>query len=517
MDGFAKFAAFAAVLAMLMPLTQAGVQITSYSITPTTLKPGMSGTLSLALSNPSSTEFITGTYLNAKASEIFFAPQTNIGDLGALGTTNVALPFSVSDSAFPGTIPVTLELTYTSSIQGGSNYKSFSIPITVAATTLLQVMDVKVGKDPIYPGDTFTIDAIIENLGGSIKNAVLSYSSTAAYTFEGTTKIDIGNLGSGDRKKISIPVLAGNSLTSGYYSVPFTLTYDDAVTAGNTEVLNFGPLTAIQDYSKFALSAETTDATPGGKGTFRIIIRNTGSNELKNFKVALPQESKFFTPLDFTEKTLDSIKPGETKSIEFIVGISTNIAAQVYALPLDITFQTRSGSESVTKSVGIKVGGAPALSAYISSNPAVITNDNRPSSISIQVSNTGNSALRALSVRATASELDILSPADAFIGTLSLDDYSTVQYDAIVKKGVQPGKYAIELELAYKDAYNEPHTEEKLVQYEIFPGDIAALAGKQNGGNPILTIILVIGAIVVLYFVYKRFFKSSMSQKLKLK
>lgn len=513
---FGKLGMFGILLMMLLPLAQAGIQISSYTITPTTLKPGITGSVNLVLNNPSSSEFITAAYISATAAGIYFTPQTKIGDLGALGTTTIALPFRVSDTASPGTIPAIFEVTYTSNIQGGSNYKSFSVPLTVAATTLVKVTEVRISKDTIYPGDSFVIDAVIENSGGPIKNAILSYSSTSAYSFDGTTKIEVGNLDTGNRKSISIPVLAGNTITSANY-IPFTLTYDDAVIAGNTETLNFGPVTAIQDYSKFALSAEAIDATPGGKGIFRIIIRNTGGNELKNFKITLPQTSTFFTPLDFTEKSLDSIKPGETKSLEFGVGINTNIVPQVYPLPLSITYQTRAGSETVTKAPGIKVGGAPDLTAYFSSNPVVITNDNKVYSVSIQVSNTGNSAVRALSVKASSDELDILTPADSFIGTLSLDDYSTVQYDAIVKKGIAPGRYAIDVELSYKDSYNEPHMEKKIVDFEIYPQEIAALAGKQNGGTPVMTIILVIAAIVILYFVYRRFFKSNMSQKLKLK
>ena len=507
----------AMVLMLTIPLAHAGVQKDGYTVTPTTLKPGMAGTLNLILNNPSSTEFITGAYLDAKASNIFFVPSTKIGDLGALGTTNVALPFRISEEAAPGTAPVTLELTYTSSIQGGSNYKSFSIPITVSATNLIKISNIQSSKETIYPGDTFIIEASIENAGGSIKNGVLSYLASADYTFDGTTKIDIGNIGPSEKKRISIPILAGNGIDGGAYSIPFTLTYDDGVTAGLSETIYFGPISAISEYEKFSIFAQTQDATPGGSGTISIIIKNTGSSDLKSFKVTLPQDSKFFTPLDFTEKTIDSIKVGETKTMDFTVGIGTNIAAQVYSLPLSITYQTKSGADSVTKTVGVKIGGAPALSAYISSNPAVMTNDNRPYSISIQVSNTGNTAVRALTVKVASKELEILSPADSFVGTLNLDDYSTVQYDALVKKGVEPGKYNIDVSLSYKDSYNEPHVEDKLVQFEIFPGDIAAIAGKQNGSNPMVTIIIVLAVIVVGYFGYRRFFKSNMSQKLKLK
>ncbi|MFH1750557.1 MAG: hypothetical protein ABH863_02670 [Candidatus Micrarchaeota archaeon] len=518
MDGIMRrYAIMGILLFALSPLVDAGVQLQSYAISPTTLKAGMSGTLSIVLNNPSSTEFVTGAYLDAKAPGIFFVPSTNIGDLGALGTTEVALPFKISETVTPGTIPIGLTLTYTSSVASGSNYKSFSIPITVSETTLLKVTDVQFSKDTIYPGDTFTIDAVIENGGGTIRNAVLGYSSTAEYTFDGTNKLDIGKLEGGIRKKVTIPVIAGNAITSGYVSIPFTLTFDDAVIAGNTEVLQFGPITAIQDYDKFSISSETIDANPGGEGTFKIIIRNTGSNELKNLKITLPDDSTFFTPLDFGEKTIESIKPAETKSTDFRVGIGTNIAAQVYPLPLSISYQIKSGSETVTKTVGVKIGGAPDLSLYISSNPAVITNDLRPYSISVQISNTGDSAVRALSISASSQELEILSPADAFIGTLNLDDYSTVQYDALIKKGILPGKYSLEVVLSYKDSYNKPHVETKRAEYEIFSQDIAALAGNQTRGTPLTTIIFVAVGVIIIYFVYRRFFKSNISQKLKLK
>ncbi len=505
------------LLVMLAPLASAGAQISTYSITPSILKPGITGTVSITISNPSATEFITEAYLSAKGAGINFVPQIKIGDLGAQGTTEVAIPFTISDTASPGVIPITLELTYTSNLVSGSNYKSFSIPLTISATNVLKITDVKVSQDAIYPGDSFTIEAIIENSGGPIKNGVLSYSSTAAYTFDGTTKIEIGNIASGQRKKVVLPINTGNNITGGYYSIPFTLTFDDAVTASNTETLYFGPVTAIQDFGKFAVSAETIDTFPGGTGTFKIIVKNTGTNELKYFKVALPQTSTFFTPLDFTEKSIDSIKVGETKEVEFAVGIGTNIAPQVYALPLTLTYQTRSGSESVEKTVGVRIGGSPDLSVYLSSTPSIITNDNKIYSISVQVSNTGNTAVRALSVRVNSDVLELLSPPDSFIGTLSLDDYSTVQYDATVNNGVQPGTQIMNVELTYKDPYNELHVENKQVMFEIYPQEIALLTSKQSGNDPLMTIVIVIIVLVALYFGYKRFFKSNMSQKLKLK
>ncbi len=439
------------LMAFFTPLVHAGIEIKSYEISPSTLKPGMSGTIILTLNNPSSTEFIKDAYLDASANGIQFNVDNKIGDLGALGTTILAVPFKVESNAKPGVVSAQLSLGYTSSIGGGSNAKIFSIPITISATNLLKVTDFQVSKDTIYPGDSFNIYAVIENAGGAIRNSVLSYESSAAYTFDGTTKIDIGDIESGAKKSVTIPVLAGSEITSGYYAIPFTLTYDDAVIAGNTDTLKFGPITAVQDYEKFAISAETQDATPGGKGIFRIIIKNTGTNDLRNFRISLPQDATFFTSLDFPEKTLEVIKAGETKNVEFEVGIGTNIAAQVYSLKLALSYQTKSGSESIIKNVGVKIGGASELSVYLSSNPVVITNDNKLYSVSIQISNTGNSAIRALSIRANSDALQILNNPDSFIGTLSLDDYSTVQYDAIVKKGEAAGKYKFNVEITYKD------------------------------------------------------------------
>ncbi|MFH1443192.1 MAG: hypothetical protein ABIG96_04115 [Candidatus Micrarchaeota archaeon] len=507
---------FCALLVLLMPLASAGVQVVSYSISPSVLKPGMSGTITITFNNPSTTEFVTDAYLSGSASGIQFTSGNRIGDLGALGTTLVSVPFNVQSSATPGMVSATLTLGYTSSLSGASNSKVFSVPITIAATTLLKVTDVRISQESVKPGDSFTLEATIENSGGAIRNSYLSYTSTAAFTFEGTTKIDVGDLNTGEKRRITIPILAGNSMTAGYYSVPFALNFDDPVTAGNNETLYFGPITAVTDYEIFSITAQTEDATPGGKGIFRIIVKNTGTFDLRNFKIGL-QSATFFTPLDFTEKTIDLIRVGDTRQVEFEVGIGTNIVAQVYPLPLTITYQTKSGSQTVTKSVGVRIGGAPDLSLYISSNPAVITNDNKPYSISIQVSNTGNTPVRALAVKANSKELEILSPKDAFIGTLSLDDYSTVQYDAVIKKGVAPGHYNIEIELSYKDSYNQPHLEKKMVGFQIFSQELALVASKQSGNNPLVMVVVVIIVGVAAYFIYKRFFKSKMSQTLKLK
>ncbi|MFH1257509.1 MAG: hypothetical protein V1658_01075, partial [Candidatus Micrarchaeota archaeon] len=182
---------FCALLVLLMPLASAGVQVVSYSISPSVLKPGMSGTITITFNNPSTTEFVTDAYLSGSASGIQFTSGNRIGDLGALGTTLVSVPFNVQSSATPGMVSATLTLGYTSSLSGASNSKVFSVPITIAATTLLKVTDVRISQESVKPGDSFTLEATIENSGGAIRNSYLSYTSTAAFTFEGTTKIDV--------------------------------------------------------------------------------------------------------------------------------------------------------------------------------------------------------------------------------------------------------------------------------------------------------------------------------------
>ncbi len=469
----------------------------------------MGGTLSVQVYNPSSTEYISGAEIQASADQLQFPRGVSLGDIGALGTTLASLPFKVREDAVPGNYVVTLTLAYISNVGGTtSGYKKFSIPVTISPTLLLQVENVEVSKSSIAPGDSFVINATLVNKGGRLNNMILSYPSNSNFSFDGQNQILLGDLESNGEKRIVVPLIAGERIKAGYYSVALTLKYDDAVSTGKTEELLVGPISAVSESSRVTIYAETQSMAPGSTSSLKLRVKNTGDDTLFDVHVILPEEAAFFVPLDFSEKIIPSIESGEEATVEFQVGVSTNAEVKAYSVPLTIRYQGKTlGSQVVTKNVGLRVAGTPELAVIASTSPAPMTVGAQQYKLSVQVSNVGNTAVRAVAVYVSSETLEFLGSQKEYVGTLNLDDYSTSQFPVVVKPGTTPGTYEVSVELTYKDAYNNPYRETHKASIEVVSSDVAALARGPTSTNPFLIVGGIVLLAAVLYFGYNRFLK----------
>lgn len=496
------------VLLLVAEGVNAAPQIQNYTVSPERLKAGMSGSINIVFYNPSSTEYISGAQLDASASQLEFSGGTSLGDMGTLGTTVTSVGFKVKDDATPGIYTVKLTLSYTTSAGASTGYKIFSIPLTVYPNVVIQVKDFKASKSVINPGDSFGITAKIASRGGELRHVVLSFPSSSNFSLEDATKIDVGALKDGMEHPLSFNAIAGERAVAGYYSIPMTISYDDAVSTSNTETIYFGPVTVAAETSRIDAAAINASFNPGSQVELEIELRNNGDTALENVRIALPETSEFFVPLDFGEKTVSRIAPRGSETVSFNIGVKTNIAPQVYQIPLSIRYESKTlGSKEYTKNVGVKVAGTPAVAVIVSTSPAPLTASRGEYTLSVQVSNVGNTAIRAVSTEVSSDILEFVGTREDYLGTLNLDDYSTSQYAVVVKPGAKPGRYPVFVTVSYKDAYNTPYVQQIRAEIEVASAELAALSAKPQPTNPLYVIVGLAVIAVVLYFGYKRFFK----------
>jgi hypothetical protein len=200
--------------------------------------------------------------------------------------------------------------------------------------------------------------------------------------------------------------------------------------------------------------------------------------------------------------------------MEFEVGVSGTTPAGYYPLTITVNYLNINGESqtAVQKQVGLEVGGSPQLSITPNTNPAPISAGGIYA-LSLQFSNTGTINIRALALSISSEDFEILSSPENYIGSLNLDDYSTVDYTIHSKSNLKPGNYPIHVSMSYRDAYNVLHTETQDVLLEIVSPDVAALTQKPTGMSltSILIIVIIIG--VIGYFVYTRYFKKKAKVK----
>jgi hypothetical protein len=194
--------------------------------------------------------------------------------------------------------------------------------------------------------------------------------------------------------------------------------------------------------------------------------------------------------------------------MEFEIGVGGTTPTGYYPVTITINYLNINGETQtpIQKQVGIEVGDVPQINITPSTNPAPLSAGGTYA-ISLQFSNTGNINIRALSLHVTSNDFDILSSPDSYIGTLNLDDYSTVQYTLYAKSGLKPGLYPVHIVMLFRDAYNSEHHVAQDVILEVVSPEIAALTQKPTGMSltSIFIILVVIG--VILYVAYTRYFR----------
>ena len=480
-----------------------------FTVSPSTLKPGVSGSLSFTLTN-TGTYSVSGVNLYPSGYRMQFVSDTiNVGSIGPGASTVVTVPFKVDSAAAAGVYNVQLSAYWVDPVSG-SAYKTFSVPVTVASAITFQISSVSYNTTQIHPGDSFTADIEITNGGGAARNARLSSASTS-FTLAGSSQITMGDLPTNMSTRISIPLSADSNLEPGLYPIPLTVTYEDSLGATQTASLSIGPVAIYKSTVFFNVVAKAAVAQvlPGQRVTVNVNLTNVGTEQAKSVRVSITSNSTYFVPLDSSDKFIDGIGTGESEGVSFEMGVNTAAAPGFYPLLVTITYSDPRGEEQpqVRQVTGIEVAGVSDLTAYATASPAPVT-AGKKYTLSVQVSNIGTTQLK--SVRATTSGdfFDMLTSPDSYVGTLNVDDYSTITYPVYVRDGVAPGRHVFTVDVTFRDQNNVERSVSKTAYIDVVSADTAAKAQGTVGGTDgwFLTVVGIV-VLACLYLVYTRFIR----------
>ncbi len=501
-------AALVAVL-LLAGIALADIAPSAFSVSPSTLKPGVSGSLSFTLTN-TGTYSISGVDLYPSGQKMqFFSDKVNLGAIGPGASTVVTVPFKVDSAAAAGVYNIQLTAYWTDPV-GGSLYKTFSVPVTVSSAITFQISSISYNVTQIHPGDSFTADVVITNSGGAATNARLTGTSTN-FTLAGSSQITMGDLVTGQSTHVLIPLSADSRLDPGNYAIPLTVTYTDDLGATQSASLSIGPVSIYKASVFFNIIAqpETEGVLPGQRASVDVNITNVGDEAAKFVRVSILSNSSSFIPLDSSDRYIASIAPGASESVSFQIGVNTGTAPGFYPLVITIIYSDPKGEEQphVVQVTGLQVAGVSDLTAFATASPAPVT-AGKKYTLSVQVSNIGTTQLKSVRATTTGNFFDMLASPDSYIGTLNVDDYSTITYPVYVSENVQPGRQTFTVLLTFRDQDNVERSISKVAYLDVVSADTAAKAQGTNGGsNGTLLLVGGVVAIILLYLVYTRFIR----------
>jgi len=512
MDGKKCFLIFA-VLLFLASIVHADLVFSNFSYSTSDIRPGTVGSLTFTLTNTYSKDISVTVYPYSSAMKTL-PYYTFSGTLGAGGSTQVIMPFTVSQDIRGGNYNIQLKAYWSGSDVSGD--KTYSVPLTVNNPPILYVtLDRQ--EFPITETSDMTIS--ITNMGGSIKDAVLTINSTTFIL--GSSQVVIGNLDTNQsiQKNISISVI---SSSPGTYLLPITLSYFDEKGTATQQQIDTGPINVISKSASFIINIESIDDIhPGDAVKLNINIQNNGNALARSVKASIPTTITGFTPLGPTEKSIGDLYPGENATVAFELGVSTDTIADYYPIPLNIDYSNSRGEKqpTVNKTIGIKIS---AVSTFLVI-PTLVQLSDGSQMLSLQIGNTGTSAVNGLVASVASDDLVVLDAKEVLVGLLRPNEFSTAQFKV---RMLRPSK-ALNVSLSYLDEYGRR-------QIVIQPIDIdtsqigstsqatgisnRTFANQGRGGGifgissgGLFTLLqIIVGAVVVaiiIYIAYTKFFK----------
>jgi len=444
------------------------LQVTDYTIVPSSVYPGTSGQLQITVSN-------TGTEA-AKGTVVYYTYGSDqnwnlyLGDIGPDSKMTTTIPFEVPEKVDSGILLVNVDIYYMDEDETGSKHTMSTIPIIINQHGVLEVRTLSLSSNSIGKGETLIATLELENTGGIMKNVIIKNADNSSFSLDGTTQKRVGDIDANTSRNVTVQIISSSDAGEGKYAIPLTLTYEDALQNEISQTIYLGPVMVSGSSSALRITCSPVSKSEiGSELLYNLTIENRGSSVQS--AVITANGTGVFTPIGVNTFYLDNIAPGESRSEILTLGVDAGSTSGYYTLP--ISMQTN-GDEK-TYEVGIVVQATPEILLTSETEPA-----DDGTQITAKISNIGNTAVRSLYVRADSTQYYRVSGSgEKFIGTLSVDDYASYSVTVTPLGQVPEGASAgIPLTVVFKDNDNAEHTVKKTI---ALIGDSAAAAGGASG------------------------------------
>ncbi len=258
------------------------------------------------------------------------------------------------------------------------------------------------------------------------------------------------------------------------------------------------------------VESEPDEIVAGGKASVQFTLKNLANTQVRDITLKLDMSGSTtpFAPVgSTTEKRIEKLEAGEEENVIFRIISEAAAEPKVYKIPLTLTYSDEAGT-TYTKSdiIGLLISSDPELQLYMEESDTFMGGSK--GSIIVSVSNIGATQAKFVSiVLAQSKNYEIIGPDRTYIGNLDSDDFDTAEFKLYVDEALNDTKIPVLITVTYKDAYNDEHTEEFGLELPIYSKDHLIRLGEisANGGsNPLVYAIV---AIIVLYILYRLFFR----------
>ncbi|MBU0586652.1 hypothetical protein KJ780_04000 [Candidatus Micrarchaeota archaeon] len=477
---------FVLFMILMFGFSYAAISISSVSTSSSVYKPGESGAITMTISNSDASSTIKSVSITAYGvPEFTYKETTSIGDMNPGTSTVISIPITVKNDAKSGIYVFDLKVQgiVTTATESNLNYKSSSVAIFVLRQPLFTLSDY---PSIYYEGDEFPIT--INNYGGGAKNVRITFQEP--FALSGSNEIFISNLSARSNQSLNLNLNVGN-VDEGQNTMNISITYEDEL--GNTEEKTKSLTFVVKKGQTDLVFTQQGEILAKTEGNVQFIVSNSGK-ALKDLKLKFDQTD--FIVKSGNEIKVGDIGAGETKTISF--PLYADISPGTVNVDATITYveDGKETSKSITIPMGISSNSD--VQVFLEAKPIPVIKG-QEETLSVTVANTWDYQIESVSVRVEGDFYELISVQnDQYIGLLSKDDFSSVQFKVKIKDDA-PDEGNLKVYIKYKDPSGIWLEKEKTIPLSI---------GNMQIEQPNLVfygfVVLVLVGIVYYFFLRKK-------------
>ena len=242
---------------------------------------------------------------------------------------------------------------------------------------------------------------------------------------------------------------------------------------------------------------------PGESASVRINLENNFDYDVQEVSFSLEPVSTSLlvaSPISIegvSQKNYDEIREDKSKTVEFIIKVSSSIEPGNYNIPYKLSYEDDNNSLiTSTGVISISVSSKINIAYSISQETPIINSQDK---ITLKIINKGFGEIKFVNVELLDSQgYTLLSDNNVYIGSISSDDFQTASFNVIyTKEGA-----SFNAIVTYKDFENNDKVENINFNLEVYSKKEAISLGiiKANNTPAIVTVIII---IIIVWLVWR--------------
>jgi hypothetical protein len=235
------------------------------------------------------------------------------------------------------------------------------------------------------------------------------------------------------------------------------------------------PLVIKPEVNIEVISATSDHLVAGADGYLNLTIKNIGSLDGTKATVKVVQnDNSPVTPVD-SSVFVGDFPAGSTVSCQYKVTVAKTAGNKTYPVDVVVISQNKEGDfvTSRTETVGVNVGNKVD---FVILSLAAEMNPGTTKSIQVEYRNIGNTTIRSVHARISATNPFTSPSSEAYLGDIAPGQSAVASFPLSVAGDATIKEYGLDSELRYRDALNTTYISDPLkVQVNMHPASVSLL------------------------------------------